>query len=111
MITRKSKNEIDTMRAAGKVVAEVHETCRKEARPGMSTLDLDQIAEEIVRSHGGIPTFKGYNGFPATICASVNEVVVHGTPIFQTAFCEDRFARAIAGPLRAYSPPPGLHVG
>jgi len=80
MIRRKSQNEIDTMREAGIVVAEVHEMCRQEARAGVSTWDLDVRAEEIIRSHGGVPTFKGYHGFPATICASINEEVVHGIP-------------------------------
>lgn len=80
MITRKSKGEIDTMRAAGKVVAEVHRACREASKAGVSTWEVDQLAESIVRDAGGVPTFKGYNGFPATICASINEEVVHGIP-------------------------------
>lgn len=80
MITRKSKNEIQTMREAGKVVAEVHLRCSEAAMEGVTTWDLDALAEEIIRSAGGVPTFKGYNGFPGTICASLNEEVVHGIP-------------------------------
>ncbi len=68
------------MREAGAVVAKVHAFCRENAKPGVSTWELDQGSEEIVRSHGGVPTFLGYHGFPATICASVNEEVVHGIP-------------------------------
>jgi len=80
MITRKSKTEIETMRQAGIVVAEIHEMCRQEAKQGVSTARLDAMSEEICRNAGGIPTFKGYQGFPATICASINEEVVHGIP-------------------------------
>jgi methionyl aminopeptidase len=80
MITRKSRTEIETMRAAGKIVALVHSECKAAAMPGVSTGELDALAEEIIRSRGGLPTFKGYNDFPATICASINEEVVHGIP-------------------------------
>ena len=80
MIKRKSRKEIEIMRQAGIVVAKVHTYCRENAKPGVTTWELDQAAEEIIRSHGGIPTFKGYHGFPATICASINEEIVHGIP-------------------------------
>ena len=80
MIRRKSRREIETMRKAGIVVARVHAYCREHAKPGVSTWELDQAAEDIIRSAGGTPTFKGYHGFPATICASVNEEIVHGIP-------------------------------
>jgi len=80
MIRRKSKAEIQKMRAAGKVVALVHSECAKAATPGTSTGQLDALAEEIIRSYGGEPTFLGYQGFPGTICASINEEVVHGIP-------------------------------
>ena len=80
MIKRKSRKEIEMMRKAGIVVAKVHRYCRENAKPGVTTWEIDQAAEEIIRSHGGIPTFKGYHGFPATICASINEEIVHGIP-------------------------------
>lgn len=73
------------MRRAGKIVAMVHEAMREHARPGVSTAELDAIAEDIIRSNGAEPSFKGYphkgkNDFPATICASINEEIVHGIP-------------------------------
>ena len=80
MITRKSKDEIKKMRHAGHIVALVHQEMRKVIEPGISTLELDDIAYRIIKANRAIPTFKGYSGFPATICASVNEQVVHGIP-------------------------------
>ena len=80
VIRRKNQREIETMRKAGVIVAEVHRACAEAARPGVSTADLDALAEEIIRSHGAKPTFLGYRGFPASICASINEEVVHGIP-------------------------------
>jgi methionyl aminopeptidase len=80
MIERKSQAEIEVMRAAGKIVAAVHALCREMARPGVSTGELDEAAEELIRSRGAIPTFKGYRGFPATLCTSVDDEVVHGIP-------------------------------
>ena len=80
MIIRKSKNEIQTMARAGRVVAEVLELMADTVRPGVTTADLDRVAEERIRSRGGVPTFKGYRGFPASICASPNSMVVHGIP-------------------------------
>lgn len=80
MIERKSQTEIDTMRAAGKIVAAVHALCRELAKPGASTGLLDEASEELIRSRGAVPTFKGYRGFPATLCASVDYEVVHGIP-------------------------------
>jgi methionyl aminopeptidase len=80
MITRKSKAEIETMREAGKIVAAVHNACKEAAAPGVSTGELDAIAEDVIRSAGAVPTFLGYNGFPASICASINDEVVHGIP-------------------------------
>ena len=76
----KTKEQIELMRAAGLVVARTLELLRKEVRPGITTLDLDRIAEEAIRDQGAIPSFKGYHGYPATICASVNHEVVHGIP-------------------------------
>ena len=80
MIIIKSQKEIEIMREAGKIVAETHEILRSAITPGISTLELDKIAEENIRKYNAIPSFKGYGGFPRTICASVNEEVVHGIP-------------------------------
>jgi len=86
MIIIKSKSEIDLMRKAGEIVALAHEKIREAIKPGVTTLELDRIAEEVIRKHGAIPSFKGYKGFPgaidfpASICASVNDEVVHGIP-------------------------------
>src|SRR5690349_16553472 len=68
------------MRGAGLVVAAALEAMRQAVVPGVSTADLDAIAEKVIRDAGAVPSFKGYHGFPATICASVNEQVVHGIP-------------------------------
>lgn len=72
--------EIAQMREAGRVVAKVHEAMRKHVRPGISTAELNDIAEDIIRSHGAIPTFLGYHGYPASICTSLNDEIVHGIP-------------------------------
>ena len=80
MITIKSSREIELLREAGRIVALTHQELQKHIRPGISTLELDEIAEKTIRSYGATPSFKGYGGFPGSICASVNEVVVHGIP-------------------------------
>ena len=80
MIILKSKSEIDKMRVACRVVAEVLKDLIHEVRSGVSTLELDAIAERGIRARGAIPAFKGYRGFPNTLCVSVNEQVVHGIP-------------------------------
>lgn len=80
MIILKTKREIEIMRKAGKLVAESHDLVRKYIKPGVTTLELDQLVEDYLRSQNAIPTFKGYSGFPFSICASVNEEVVHGFP-------------------------------
>jgi methionyl aminopeptidase len=80
MIIRKSAEEIERMARAGEVVAEVLAMLGERARPGVTTEDLDALAEELIRSHGGAPTFKGYRGYPAAICTSPNDMVVHGIP-------------------------------
>jgi methionyl aminopeptidase len=80
MITIKSPREIELMRKSGKVTAKTLSTLIRSVRPGMTTRELDRIAEQSIRSMGGIPTFKGYNGYPCSICTSVNEEVVHGIP-------------------------------
>ncbi len=79
-ITIKSEREIQIMREAGIMLAKVHEELEKAIRPGMSTMEIDRLGEEIIRSFGCIPSFKGYSGYPASVCVSVNEEVVHGIP-------------------------------
>ena len=80
MINIKSKEEIEAMREAGRISAKALKLTGAQVRPGISTLELDQICEEIIRLEGAVPAFKGYNGFPGSICASINEAVVHGIP-------------------------------
>ncbi len=76
----KSPREIELMREAGKILAKVHEELGKALKPGMSTYDIDRLGEELIRSFGCEPSFKNYQGYPASICVSVNEEVVHGIP-------------------------------
>ena len=80
MIIRKSSEEIDRMRRAGRLVGHTLSTLVEAARPGVSLLDLDTLAERVIRDGGGIPSFLGYHGFPATLCLSPNSWVVHGIP-------------------------------
>ena len=80
MIIYKSPEEIERMRRAGRIVAQTIQRLTQAVRPGMTTADLDRMAEEAIRSEGAVPSFKGYRGFPASICTSVNEQVVHGIP-------------------------------
>jgi methionyl aminopeptidase len=80
MIIRKSAAEIEKMAAAGRIVAETIAHVGERIEPGVTTLQLDRIAEDFIRSQGGIPTSQGYRGYPRAICISVNEVVVHGIP-------------------------------
>src|SRR6266436_8016161 len=80
MIIGKSQKEIDKMRASGQLVGRVLQQLRAMVEPGLTTLEVDQAADKMIRDAGAYPTFKGYNGFPFSICASVNEQVVHGFP-------------------------------
>jgi len=85
LILIKSKKEIDLIRESCQIVAETLQMCKNYAKPGMTTLELDKIAEDYIRSNNAVPAFKGYSqgsapGFPGTICSSVNEEVVHGIP-------------------------------
>ena len=80
MITKKSRDEIKRMRHAGHIVALVHQKMKEVVQPGISTKELDDIAMHIIKENRAIPTFLGYCGFPACICTSVNEQVVHGIP-------------------------------
>jgi methionyl aminopeptidase len=80
MIIRKAAAEIERMARAGAVVADTLALIGERARPGVTTEELDSLADEFIRSHGGVPTFKGYRGYPASICTSPNDMVVHGIP-------------------------------
>jgi methionyl aminopeptidase len=80
MIIRKSPSEIETMARAGRVVADTLALVGEHLRPGITTGELDQIADEFIRSRGGTSSFKGYRGYPAAICTSPNDMVVHGIP-------------------------------
>ena len=79
-ITIKSPREIELMTEAGRILEIVHEEMEKALRPGMTTKDIDRLGEEVIRSYGCIPSFLNYNGYPASICVSVNDEVVHGIP-------------------------------
>ncbi|HPY56590.1 MAG TPA: M24 family metallopeptidase, partial [Sedimentibacter sp.] len=78
MIILKTRREIEIMKKAGRLVAQSLELVRRHIKPGVTTKELDRLVEDFLKSKNAIPTFKGYNGFPFSICASVNEEVVHG---------------------------------
>ena len=80
MIIGKSKRELEKMRAAGQLAGQVLSRLREMVEPGITTLEVDRAAEKMIRDAGALPTFKGYNGFPYSICASINEQIVHGFP-------------------------------
>lgn len=80
MIICKTPREIEIMRVAGQIVARTHQELKKHIHPGITTIELDAIAESFIRKHDAVPSFKGYNGFRGSICASVNEELVHGIP-------------------------------
>ena len=80
MITIKSEREIELLRVAGNIVYETHQYLKQYIKPGITTLELDRLAEEFIRSKDATPSFKGYEGFPGSICASINHQVVHGIP-------------------------------
>ncbi|WP_019394048.1 type I methionyl aminopeptidase [Priestia filamentosa] len=80
MIICKTPRELEIMREAGRIVALTHQELQKHIKPGITTKELDRIAEKIIRQHDAEPSFKGYNGFTGSICASVNEELVHGIP-------------------------------
>src|SRR4051812_11854748 len=80
MVTRKSRVEIEKMRQAGRTVAEVLALVESELKPGVSTAHLDRIAEKYIRSANAVPSFKGYHGYPASLCISLDDEVVHGIP-------------------------------
>ena len=80
MVTIKSEREIELMREAGRILAKVHEELGKTLVPGMSTKEIDRMCEDMIRSHGCVPSFLNYQGFPASVCISINDEVVHGIP-------------------------------
>ena len=80
MISIKSDREIELMKEAGRLVSETHKYLKQFIKEGITTIELDRLAEDFIRKNGGIPTEKGYEGYPASICASVNDEVVHGIP-------------------------------
>lgn len=79
-VYKKSSRELELMRRAGRIVAEVLAILAERVEPGMTTKDLDKIAEREIRARGGTPSFKGYRGFPASLCVSINQEIVHGIP-------------------------------
>lgn len=79
-VTVKSAREIELMRHAGMILAKVHKELEKAVRPGVSTWEIDQLGEQLIRGFGCVPSFKNYSGYPASICVSVNQEVVHGIP-------------------------------
>lgn len=79
-ISIKSEREIELMKEAGRILALTHEELKKAIKPGITTYEIDKLGEEVIRSYGCIPSFLNYNGYPASICVSVNEEVVHGIP-------------------------------
>ena len=80
MITIKSEKEIEYMRKAGELVSLTHQYLKPFIKSGITTLELDKLAEDFIISHGGVPSCKGYHGFPSSLCININDEVVHGIP-------------------------------
>lgn len=97
MISIKSTREIELMKKAGEILLAVHEELEKAIKPGISTWDIDRLGEETIRSYGCIPSFLNYNGYPASICVSVNDEVVHGIPNKQRILQEGDIVSLDAG--------------
>ena len=102
MIIGKSRKELEKMRAAGQLVGRVLRELRRMAEPGVTTLEVDMAAERMIRDAGALPTFKGYHGFPFSICASVNEQVVHGFPSDYELQDGDIFSIDVGATLAGY---------
>lgn len=102
MIILKSERELRYMYDAGQIVAQTHREVAKAVQPGVTTLELDRVAEEYIKSKQAIPTFKGYNGFPNSICASINEEVVHGIPGLRQVNCGDIISIDIGATFNGY---------
>lgn len=103
MIILKSEREINYLRDAGRIVAETHLEVKKAVKPGVTTLELDKIAEEYIKSRGAIPAFKGYHGFTGNICASINEEVVHGIPGLRKLKTGDNVSIDIGAVINGYN--------
>lgn len=99
MVEIKTPEQIAKMRAAGLVVAAMHEACREAAVPGATTRDLDQVAAKVLAEHDAKPNFLGYGGFPGNICTSVNDIVVHGIPDTQTVLASGDIISIDAGAI------------
>ena len=84
MISIKSEEEVELLRIAGEITGSTHNYLKPYIKPGITTLELDKLAEEYILSRGATPSFKGYDGFPGTVCASINNEVVHGIPSGRT---------------------------
>lgn len=97
MISIKSTREIELMKKAGEILLAVHEELEKAIKPGISTWDINRLGEEMIRSYGCIPSFLNYNGYPASICVSVNDEVVHGIPNKQRILQEGDIVSLDAG--------------
>jgi len=102
MIILKSEREINYLRDAGRIVAETHQEVKNAVKPGVTTLDLDEIAEEYIKSRGAVPSFKGFHGFTGNICASVNEEVVHGIPGLRKLKTGDNVSIDIGAVINGY---------
>lgn len=102
MIKLKSNREITLMREAGRIVAKAHEAIQPYIKPGVSTAEIDSVIEQVIRSLGAIPSFKGYGGFPGSACTSINEVVVHGIPSNQKLKDGDIFKVDIGAYYQGY---------
>lgn len=96
-VSIKSAREIALMREAGKILAETHERLAEAIKPGITTLDIDRLGEKIIRSYGCIPSFLNYEGYPASICVSVNDEVVHGIPTDERVLVEGDIVSLDAG--------------
>ena len=110
MIKIKSEREIALLKEAGRIVALCHEEIKKHIKPGISTWEIDQIVEGVILKNGATPSFKGYGGFPASVCASVNDVVVHGIPSKKQILKNgDIIAVDIGACYKGYRKRPSLH--
>ncbi len=103
MILLKSEKELDYMREAGRLTALVLEKMKEAVEVGITTKELDLVAENFIRRHGGIPSFKGYRGFPASICASINNEVVHGIPSLRKLTTGDIISIDVGVELNGYN--------
>ena len=96
-ISIKSAREIELMKEAGRILAIVHDELEKALRPGMTTKEIDKLGEEVIRSYGCVPSFLNYNGYPASVCVSVNDEVVHGIPSYKRIIKEGDIVSLDAG--------------